>query len=67
MECCGEPLGTEEHLGSVMFETSAEIEPHRHVQCSGCGNRAGLLHDGGGKLVCCNKPMAARRKRSEGL
>ncbi len=26
-------------------------------RCEVCGNIVGLMHDGGGELVCCNKPM----------
>ena len=25
--------------------------------CSVCGNMVGMIRDGGGKLVCCGKPM----------
>jgi superoxide reductase len=26
-------------------------------RCSICGNIVGLIHDGGGELVCCGEPM----------
>ena len=29
----------------------------KFLKCSICGNIVGLIHDGGGELVCCGKPM----------
>lgn len=29
----------------------------KFYRCSKCGNLIGLIHDGGGPLVCCGQPM----------
>ena len=29
----------------------------KFFRCSICGNIVGLIHDGGGELVCCGQPM----------
>ena len=29
----------------------------KFFRCSICGNLVGLVHNGGGPLVCCGKPM----------
>ena len=29
----------------------------KFYRCSVCGNMVGLIHDGGGPLVCCGQPM----------
>lgn len=30
----------------------------KFYRCNVCGNIVGLIHEGGGELVCCGKPMA---------
>lgn len=32
---------------------------NKFFRCELCGNIIGLIHEGGGPLVCCGKPMAA--------
>ena len=30
---------------------------NKFFRCGVCGNMTGLIHEGGGQLVCCGKPM----------
>lgn len=34
-------------------------------KCGLCGNIVDLLHDGGGKLVCCGKPMELLKEKGQ--
>lgn len=33
------------------------MKEKKFYKCNICGNIVELLHNGGGKLVCCGKPM----------
>jgi len=34
-------------------------------KCNVCGNIVELIHEGGGELVCCNKPMELLKEKIE--
>jgi len=45
------------------------IERNQTYKCNVCGNIVGVLHAGGGELVCCGQPMQLLdpKKQDQGL
>ena len=41
------------------------VELKQIYKCSVCGNIVGVLHVGGGQLVCCGKPMELLNEKTQ--
>lgn len=41
------------------------MEKGQIYRCNVCGNIVELIHVGGGKLVCCGKPMELQKEKTE--